>query len=264
MKKTKKAGGWITYIRALSRSYNPPVLKGLAELLPVCLCSLAAFLVIYQTRAPLQMSDRIDWTVLALIFALVEFIMVTVVVSTYRHKPNLQSLYPMEHGKKVALRLTGGLLLSLFWYIIIIAALFVILALPFLFLGLFVNMWEGMLYYFEMYGRVFTGSDGMGYAFLAFWAVLSYGAGVLCGAFEKNSFRYIAAGGYLLVSVIFTMLSVNAFNGWNGYVLRGAVLQNFSELPLAWLWLAVFIAFSAGICAFAVVYAVKKSRRKDF
>ncbi len=264
MKKTKKAGGACAYISALSRSYIPPFKKGLSEVLPVALCGLISFLAIYQARAPYGATDRIDFTVLVFLFALVEFITCAVIISTSRHTPNLQSVFPMEHRKKRVLRLTGGLIISLFWYVILLAALFVVLAIPFIFAGIFINYWQGMEYYFKMYGEMFTAIDGFGYAFLVFWLVLSYGAAVLCGTVKSTKLRWLVAGGYSLFSIAFTLVSANVLKGGGGFTIRNTVVQNFGALPLAWLWLSVFIVLSVGLCTFAIVYVIKKDKRKDF
>ena len=264
MKKTKKAGGTVAYINALSRSYIPPVKRGVAEVIPIVVCGLISFLAIYQARAPYAVIDRLDITTLAILFTLVEFITCTIIISVSRHKPNLQSLFPMNRRKKLILRLTGALILSLFWYLIVIASLFILLAIPFLLVGIFVNLWEGMRFYFELYGNVFTKIDALGYVFLLVWIVLTYGVSVLCGSVKSNKLRWAAAGGYSLFAVVFALTTANLLNGWNGFVLRNTVIQNFSSLPLAWLWLSVLAIASVGLCVFAVIYAVKQDKEVDF
>lgn len=264
MKKVKKAGGVWAYLNALSRSYVPSFKVGLLEILPIAICGLISFLAIYQARAPYGVADRIDFTVFVFLFALVEFITCAVTVSTSRHKPNLQSVFPIERKKKLVLRLTGGLILSLIWYVILLAALFIVLSLPFLFAGIVLNLWEAMRFYFEMYGQMFTSIDGLGYAFMVFWLVLTYGVAVLCGTFKSNALRWAVSGGYSLLAVAFTMATTNVLNGGSDFVIRNTVVQNFGALPLAWLWLTAIIVLAAGVCVFAVIYACKQDKEIDF
>ena len=264
MKKVKKAGGAIAYLNALSRSYIPPVKRGVEEVLPVAVCGLIAFLAIYQTRAPYGVADRFDFTTLVFMFALIEFITCAIIVSVSRHKPNLQSLFPMAPKKKLVLRLTGGLIISLFCYVIALAALFILLAIPFLLGGIFVNYWIGIKYYFEMYSNAFPVIDGSGYAFLLIWLILTYGASVLCGSTKSNKLRWAVAGGYALFAVVFTLVTTNILRGGDVFVLRNTVVQNFGSLPLAWLWLTVLAIASVGLCVFAVIYAVKQDKKVDF
>ena len=264
MKKVKKAGGAIAYLSALSRSYIPPVKRGVEEVLPVAVCGLIAFLAIYQTRAPYGVADRFDFTTLVFMFALIEFITCAIITSVSRHKPNLQSVFPMTRKKKLVLRLTGGLILSLLWYVILLAALFILLAIPFLLAGVFANFWEGLRFYVELYNKIPTAVDGSGYAFMAFWLVLTYGAAVLSGTVKSNKLRWAVAGGYTLFTIAFTLIATNVLKGGGGFVIRNTVVQNFSSLPLAWLWLTVLAIASAGLCVFAVVYAVKQDKEVDF
>lgn len=264
MKKVRKTGGTVAYLNALSRSYIPPFKKGVWEILPIAVCGLISFFAIYQARAPYSVPDRLDFTALVLIFTLVEFVTCAITVSVSRHKPNLQSLFPMAHKKKLILRLTGGLILSLFWYLILLAALFVVLALPFLFVGIVANLWQGMVEYFAMYSKIFTQTDGLGYAVMFAWIALTYGAAVLCGTFKSNKLRWAVGGGYSLFSIAFTLITVNALNGWNGFLIRNTVVQNFGALPLAWLWFTLLMLLAVGLCVFAVFYACKQSREADF
>lgn len=263
MKKAKKASAF-AYLNALSRSYIPPFKKGVWEVLPIVLCGLVSFLAIYQTRAPWGIPDRLDFSALVFVFALVEFITCAITVSVSRHKPNLQSLFPMERKKKLVLRLTGGLILSLFWFIVLLGALFIFLAIPFLLMGIFINLWEGMRLYFEMYGKIFTDIDGLGCAFMVFWLVLTYGAALLCGTLKSNKLRWAVGGGYALISVVFTLVSVNVLNGWDDFIIRNTVIQNFNALPLAWLWLTALIIPAVGLCVFAVIFACKQDKELDF
>lgn len=264
MKKAKKAGGAGAYLNALSRSYIPSVKVGVKEILPIAICGLISFLAIYQARAPYAEADRIDLTVLVFLFALVEFITCAIITSTTRHKPNLQSVFPMTNKKKLVIRLTGGLILSLILYLILIAALFVLLSIPFVFAGVFLNLWEAIRLYIEMYIHRFTVIDGLGYAFMAFWLVLTYGAAVLCGTVKSNKLRWAVSGGYAIFSIAFTLISVNVLKGGGGFVIRNTVIQNFGSLPLAWLWLTVFAILSVGLCVFAVIYACKQDKEVDF
>lgn len=264
MKKVKKAGGTIAYINALSRSYIPPVKRGVAEILPVAVCGLISFLAIYQARAPYAAIDRLDFTTLAIMFALVEFITCTIIISVPRHRPNLQSLFPMDSKKKLILRLTGALILSLFWYLILLGALFVLLAIPFLLLGIFVNLWDGMRFYFELYENVFTKIDALGYVFLLVWIVLTYGVSTLCGSAKSNKLRWAFAGGYSLFAVLFTVIGTNVLKGGGDFVICNTVIQNFGSLPLAWLWLLLLAILAVGLCVFAVIYAVKQDKKIDF
>lgn len=264
MKKAKKTGGAIAYLNALSRSYIPPFKRGIWEILPIFLCGFISFLAIYQTRAPYGTADRLDFTVLVFLFALVEFITCALIVSVSRHKPNLQSLFPMTRRKKLILRLASGFILSLFWYLIILAALFLLLLIPFLLGGIFINLWIGIEFYFELYGDIFTKTDGLGYAFMAFWLVLTYGAGILCGSVKSNKLRWAVAGGYSLIAVIITLLAVNLLDGNTNFVLRNTVIQNFNCLPLAWLWVTVLAITAVGLSVFAVFYAVKQDKEVDF
>ena len=264
MKKVKKAGGVTAYLKALSLSYIPPVKVGVWEILPIALCGFISFLAIYQTRTPYDVPDRLDLTALVFLFALVEFITCAIITATSRHKPNLQSVFPMTHKKKLVLRLTGGLIMSLFWYLILIVALFVFLSLPFLFGAVFLNLWEGLRYYIELYFYNHAAIDGYGCAFMVFWLVLSYGAAVLCGTLKSNKLRWAAAGGYALIAIAFTLATTNLLNGGEGFVIRNTVVQNFGALPLAWLWLTAFIIFAVGLSVFAIIYACKQDRELDF
>ncbi|MCH5148359.1 MAG: hypothetical protein J1G05_03220 [Clostridiales bacterium] len=264
MKKAKKAGGTIAYLNALSRSYIPPVKRGVGEVLPVALCGLISFLAIYQARAPYGAADRFDFTTLIFLFALIEFIVCAITVSVSRHRPNLQSLFPMAPKKKLVLRLTGGLIISLFWFVTVLAAFFILLAIPFLLMGILVNLWEGMRFYIELYSNAFPAIDGLGYVFLLIWLILTYGAAVLCGSTNRGGLRWGVAGGYALFSVVFTLVTTNLLNGGDTFVLRNTVVQNFNSLPLAWLWITVLATASAGLCVFAVIYAIKQSKEADF
>lgn len=264
MKKAKKAGGAIAYINALTRSYIPPVKKGVWEVLPVAVCGLISFFAIYQMRAPYASADVFDFTTLFLLFALIEFIVCAMTVSVSRHRPNLQSLFPMAPKKKLVLKLTGGLVISLFWFVIVVAAFFILLAIPFLLGGIILNLWQGMEFYFEMYSNAFPAIDVLGYVFLFVWLVLTYGAAVLCGSVKTNGLRWLVAGGYSLIAAVFAVLSINLLNGGGDFVLRNTVVQNFNSLPLAWLWITLLAIISAALCVFAVIYAVKSSKEVDF
>ena len=264
MKKSKKAGGVVAYINALSRSYIPPFKKGVGEVLPIAVCGLISFLAIYQTRAPYGVADKFDFTALVFMFALIEFITCALTVSVSRHKPNLQSLFPMARKKKLVLRLTGGLIISLFWYLIVLAAFFILLAIPFLLGGIFVNYWEGLRFYIELYSDAFPAINGFGYVFLLIWLALTYGASVLCGSVKNNGLRWAVGGGYSLFSIVFTLVTTNVLKGGKDFALRNTVVQNFNALPLAWLWITVLAILAAGLCVFAVIYAVKQDREIDF
>ena len=264
MKKVKKAGGVTAYLKALTLSYIPPLKVGVWEILPIALCGFISFLAIYQTRTPYDIPDRLDLTALVFLFALVEFITCAIITSTSRHKPNLQSVFPMTHEKKLVLRLTGGLILSLLWYAILLVALFVLLSLPFLFGGIFLNLWEGLRFYIEMYFHQYIAIDGCGCAFMVFWLVLSYGAAVLCGTLKSNKLRWAVSGGYALFAIAFTLSTTNLLNGGGAFVIRNTVVQNFGALPLAWLWLTAFIIIAVGLCVFAIIYACKQDREIDF
>ena len=264
MKKEKKAGGTVAYLNALTRSYIPPAKTGVWEVLPVAVCGLIAFLAVYQMRAPYGAADTFDFTTLVFIFALIEFITCAITVSVSRHRPNLQSLFPMAPKKKLVLKLTGGLILSLFWYLIVLVSLFIVLAIPFILGGVFVNYWIGIKYYIELYSSVFPAIDGLGYVFLLIWLALTYGVSLLCGSLKSNKLRWAVAGGYSLFAVALTLVTTNLLHGGDTFVLRSTVVHNFNSLPLAWLWIVLLAIASAGLCVFAVIYAVKQNREIDF
>jgi len=261
MKNKVKAGGFVGYMRAQADSFFSGFGKTIPDTVIKIVFAVLISAVIWQTKVQTDGYD--DFNAVSVVFLFAAYLFL--ISSARVHKPSVAALYPVSYRRRTAYNF-----LCLLTFTLIVFALFVLFILclelfPMLFAGLLLGIWEPFgLVFKALFTNLAVEVDVYGIIFLVFYVLALFGAGRIYGCLEKRKARCIFAGAFVLAEEALVLLLVNFSDTSAGFRWSSLAVQNFGNLPLAWLWLTVFAVISAGICAVSVYLTVRCEKPKDF
>lgn len=255
-KNKQKSIGFCVWLRAVPRSPGMTVstcgLEGY-------LFGIAFFVILYQTKITPERYDSVN--IITLVYLFNCFLLCAgASCRTLRKKPSLLTLCPVGYVKRTLYTCGSVVAAAAASLVFFTATIFLLIALPLLFVGLFAYSWLPFIEYAGLYAGLGVPLGGCGAAFLACTVLFSFGTGIVFGYTDSVKRRWLFAACALAFTAAASLMLVNFSYGGEGFVWSAPVAENFENLPLCGLWLAAACIAAAAMTVWAVMLAFKKEK----
>lgn len=179
------------------------------------------------------------------------------------NKPELLTLYPATYKRKAVFGCLGILVAALSVFALVVAALFLLFALPALFVSCIIIDFGIVGSYLENLENLAVQFNAQGFAFLTFYALLVYGLALILSTLKKFNRRIVlcactAVGSALMMTAFYFSVKDIGQTEWE------SAWSLFDKVPLSPLWIALVGVAAVTAIAFGFALSIKQAKPKQF